>query len=650
VGDQAARPEPKRREAEPSRPERRAPSDLVVAALVALGAALLFLTTFSGDVSLGDAPESVAGVKSLGVLHAPGYPAYVLAARAFATLEPLGSWALRVNLFSVVCASLTIGVVYLIARRFGAGVTGAVIGAFTLATTVSVWFYAGFAKHYPFSALLVATAILCFCAWEATGRPARLVLSAVLLGACTGASWQLAVIVVIGFVVAIVFGERKPRVVEAVIATGALAAVAVALLVFLLVRARQDPALNWGDARTVARLVDLVRQRDFGLGGSSVSGFAVLGRVPGRTMTYLGVLVHELGIGAILLAIGGAVGALWRSGRAHALFLAVVGVLNIAFAIVAAGLDKIDGFQSGLIVGGFLLDVFIVVAILVALGTTELLQLATEWARSQTARPQGDPWTPGRIRAGITVVVVAALLVPSVVVHYQYANHREPPFVDRYAQRVLAELPPHAVLVVGGYGWALPILYRQIVDHERTDVTVVDGGTTTRAWYREQLSRRYDVGGAIRGDTDGYDPLVRLIKYWRTSRPVFLDTTGMAVLRDAVGYRAQGFIGEVVFDGSLRDHPGTGLDAIATQLDRADVEDGVTTQARSSFPNATIYLFHERAHVELAKEYFAEHRLDGVERELRSAVALYPSDPQAAAALRMVVSHDPQLTQYIKEI
>ena len=46
-------------------------------------AAVVYLTTFSSHVSLGDAPEAVAGVRSLGILHAPGYPTYVLAARAF---------------------------------------------------------------------------------------------------------------------------------------------------------------------------------------------------------------------------------------------------------------------------------------------------------------------------------------------------------------------------------------------------------------------------------------------------------------------------------------------------------------------------------------------------------------------------------------
>src|SRR6476659_9815265 len=60
--------------------------DGIGALVVTVLAAALFATTFSSHVATGDAPESVAGVRSLGILHAPGYPSYVLAGRLFGTL------------------------------------------------------------------------------------------------------------------------------------------------------------------------------------------------------------------------------------------------------------------------------------------------------------------------------------------------------------------------------------------------------------------------------------------------------------------------------------------------------------------------------------------------------------------------------------
>ena len=75
------------------------------------------------------APESVAGVKTVGILHAPGYPSYVLAGHLFGTIVAVGSWSLRTNLFSLVCATATVAAVYLVARLFGASRVGAAIGA-----------------------------------------------------------------------------------------------------------------------------------------------------------------------------------------------------------------------------------------------------------------------------------------------------------------------------------------------------------------------------------------------------------------------------------------------------------------------------------------------------------------------------------------
>ncbi|HET9727977.1 MAG TPA: DUF2723 domain-containing protein, partial [Acidimicrobiia bacterium] len=166
--------------------------DALPCATVAFGAAVLFLTTFSTHVGTGDAPESVAGVKTLGILHAPGYPAYVLAAHAFGTVFAFGSWAARVNAFSVVCASLAIGLLYLLARALGTTRAGAAIGAAGVATAASFWYNAAFAKHYAFSALLiVAAALLAVSARDETWRLAS---AGVLFGVAAGASWELSVI------------------------------------------------------------------------------------------------------------------------------------------------------------------------------------------------------------------------------------------------------------------------------------------------------------------------------------------------------------------------------------------------------------------------------------------------------------------------
>ncbi len=135
--------------------------------------AILFATTLNGHPGLGDAPESVAGVAELGVLHAPGYPAYVLAAWIFTLLVPFGSFAFQVNLFSLVCASLSIAGVYLLARRCGAARWASALGALALAVGAGFWFYSGFAKHDMFSGLLFVAALNLLLAWQAQAEPGQ---------------------------------------------------------------------------------------------------------------------------------------------------------------------------------------------------------------------------------------------------------------------------------------------------------------------------------------------------------------------------------------------------------------------------------------------------------------------------------------------
>ena len=78
--------------------------ELLWATGVGAVALVVYLASFSSNVQFGDSSESIAGVKSLGIAHAPGYVSYIVAAKAFTLIEPFGSLALRVNLFSVVCS------------------------------------------------------------------------------------------------------------------------------------------------------------------------------------------------------------------------------------------------------------------------------------------------------------------------------------------------------------------------------------------------------------------------------------------------------------------------------------------------------------------------------------------------------------------
>ncbi len=170
---------------------------------------MLFAAVLTGHASLGDAPETIAGVSSLGILHDPGYPVYVIAAHLFTLLIPFGSEAFAVNLFSLVCASLTIAGVVLLARRCGAPRWAGAIGALALAASPGFWYYSGFAKHDIFSGLLLLVTIHLALAWQVRPSPRRLGVLAGAVALGLGSSWPLELTVLPA--VALVLLHGAPR-------------------------------------------------------------------------------------------------------------------------------------------------------------------------------------------------------------------------------------------------------------------------------------------------------------------------------------------------------------------------------------------------------------------------------------------------------
>jgi hypothetical protein len=623
--------------------------DLFVAFGVAIASAALFLTTFSANVALGDAPESVSGVKTLGVLHAPGYPSYVAAANVFARVFAVGSWAARVNAFSLVCAALMIGAVYLLARSFGASRAGSALGGLMLASSAAFWFNADFAKHYAFSGLLITLAALAVTLWESGRRSGWLIFAGVLLGLCAGASWELALITTAGLGVLVVFGGRRAGAALIVGSIAALLLVTVGAYAFLMVRAASHPAVNWGEVTDLHRLVAQVTQQDFRSDSVASSQHGVALKIAIRVPSYLAIITRDIGLGGAALALFGAVFGLRLLDRGRRLFLAVVAALNLGAVVFVAGVDHISGFLTGLVAGGYLLDLLVVVAVLAALGTAPLAErvgeLAARRATPRRYRSSGAD-DPDRFHTTIIGALFVMVLVPSILVHYHLADHRQPPIADRYANRVLGELPAHAALFVYQADLTFPLVYRQAVLGDRPDVSVIITTSLQFAWYRQQIDRTLHLRAPLAAG-----PTTRqvqtLIDELRSSRPVYIDTGMIYFFRSFFPYRLRGLVGEIV------DHASdTTIDpnALATELIRDDQADAIAGHAYVQFPNGFVHFLYARAHIELAKDFAGAHQLTQARTELARALDDYPDDPTTKLVLRYSGQPGENLAQVVRVI
>jgi hypothetical protein len=637
--------------------------DLVWAAAVAALSAILFATTLESHPGLGDAPESVAGVSSLGVLHAPGYPAYVIAARLFTLLIPFGSFALKVNLFSLVCASLSVAGVYLAARQCAAARWAAALGAFALASGGAFWFYADFAKHDMFSALLLIAGLNLLLAWQAKPTTARLVAFGAVVGVGMGSSWSLMVLILPAAAFVLFLGRRHVSLGSLAPAAAVCAVTAIGLYGFVMARAAANPAVNWGDADSLGRLADLINRADFkprstegavakdtkaatpdpsdpkaATPNSSDSSKSASSGGSGSnklsdTVKSIGVdariFYAELGLAALALAFWGLIVSLSPPRAPPAYTLLVMFAVNLLVTAFTVGAGAYTGLDLVLIQEGFLLGCYLPIAVWVALGATDLAAAAAE---------AGSPRDPRLQRSFVAwaapPVLGLAVVLPSLIGHHDEASRASKPFADRYAESVFGELPPRSAVFILGAERTQPLVYRQVVAKERPDVVVVATDGLSYDWYRgelaDKLGRRLPprVGLSI-------EDAEKVVESLRGVRPVYMDLPTAQVLRYRVGYRQVGLLARLT-GGPPGPAKVPSLDRLANKVRAAERTAGLPDPDWHLWPNEYVLSSYASAMFEVADGYLRARDEQGLRRTLINVLRLQPENQQARHNLRLL--------------
>ena len=117
----------------------------------------LYIRTAAPSVLSGDSAEFQLAAPLLGVPHPTTYPLYVLLGKLATLVIPFGDLAWRVTLVSSVCAALTVGLFFGVARRLTVSNPAALIGSLALGLAPGLWNAATMAEVYALMmALLVA--------------------------------------------------------------------------------------------------------------------------------------------------------------------------------------------------------------------------------------------------------------------------------------------------------------------------------------------------------------------------------------------------------------------------------------------------------------------------------------------------------------
>ena len=214
-------------------------------------------------VYVGDSGDLLTATAVLGIPHPSGYPLYVLLAKLWSLLFFFLPLPASVSLLSAVCAAAACGLVYRIGREEGVRPVGSAGSALLLAFSPSFWGEANVQRVYALNALFLALATLYAFRWARDGGFHDLAFAFLLcgLGACNHLYMA-----VFGGALAIFAFVRDPSLLRKPARIAALAGLAAAGLLpylYLPLRARSHPLLQWGDPETAGSLVKVVLREDF---------------------------------------------------------------------------------------------------------------------------------------------------------------------------------------------------------------------------------------------------------------------------------------------------------------------------------------------------------------------------------------------------
>lgn len=292
-------------------------------------------------------------------------------------------------------------------------------------------------------------------------------------------------------------GAGKAAVRDAV-AVIAVTAVATSVFLFLLLRARHDPALNQGNPATFRGVIDVVARTQYDVPGLwprraplwlQVGNFFQyvdwqfalgLDRWVGASWRRTPVTLLFVGLG-----VAGSVAHSRRDRRSWAALLILVAAATLG-VVVYLNLRAGPSYGYGVLPADadrearerdyFFALGFAVFGIWVGQGAVALARSVARWA--------------GHPRVAWVGLAVAAL---PFALNWRAIDRRREPDASlpaAFARATLESAPPRAVLFVAGDNDSYPLWYAQIAGHVRPDVTLVTVPLLGASWYRAELARR----------------------------------------------------------------------------------------------------------------------------------------------------------------
>ncbi len=119
---------------------------------------LIYLSTLSPTVNSFDSAEIITGAYSLGIIHAPGYPLFLMLGYLAAHL-PFGNPAFNMNVLNAVFGSLAIGVIFLCCWKTTSDASSSAFCAFLAGFSNLYWNVSIVTEVHTFNSLLIGIVV-----------------------------------------------------------------------------------------------------------------------------------------------------------------------------------------------------------------------------------------------------------------------------------------------------------------------------------------------------------------------------------------------------------------------------------------------------------------------------------------------------------
>jgi hypothetical protein len=449
--------------------------DWALAAMAAVVAGILYFITAARDLVVGDGAEFITVASVLGVPHPPGYPLFTILGHIF-SLVPLGSIPFRVNLLSVVCDSLAVGIVYLSALRLTYSRLAAMTVALVLMVNPVFWTWSLSAEVFPLNNLLTALLIFLLVTWHQQPERGRVLVASFFVAGVALTNQQTIILLAPAFAFVLWEGRSMLRKRPRLIAIGA-AAFIIGLLPYLYIpwASSRHPAYNWGNISSLPDFVSFLTRKVYG----STRLVATTEYLGGSPIARIWALCKSFGLVAGTFVLLGVVET-YRRARWYCWFsligFACTGPLfawitNLNLKTAPAALFVLERF--------FLMPQIVVIP-LVGFGVLMASSLIKRYVSSL-------PVSPLWAITGACLVASAA----SVVANYQHIDQSRNFVVRRFCEDIFTTAKPGTIFLTAGDAIVFPLNYLQIVEGLGSQVTLINLSLFSQPWYVDQLRQRY---------------------------------------------------------------------------------------------------------------------------------------------------------------